>query len=312
MGKIIVADKKGRSDGLIYNMLQKVNVDVPIVLVSRCEDLVLNEEILGLNEYVLCNVIEFGWDWSMEYGHHFGVNTDKFPEVFRSKDWQVFDQFVKRNPPKIHFCRELLHEDVTDKLVPIVYPCMLPPVPIQTKEEFNNRPLQLYFNWGLSHEARKWLHGKIWLKSSRYGYAVCDNLSFFNQFMQNENNHKKWLTVNTPHYARQPIDTVMFLNGLSKISVSLAGAGRNCFRHAESPVNSVMLMWDDALAWHQDIWIDGVNCIKCEEGEEIQCAIHALSCQDELYMMYRDGVATVDQFRIDNYVKHIENLINNA
>ncbi len=311
MGKIYVVDKRDISDGLAHTFLQKVNVDIPIVLVSRVEDLQLNEEILKLKEWVCVDYTELGWDWHMDYGHHFGQNTDKFPEVFRSKDWQRFDQFVKDNPPKITFCRELLQKDVTDKLVPIVYPCMLPPVPVQTKEEFDNRPLQLYFNWGLSNEARKWLHAKIWRKSSVYGYAVCDNLSFFNQFMQNENNPAKWLTLNTPHYARQPIETVMMLNGISKISVSIAGAGRNCFRHAESPVNSVMLMWEDDLAWHQEDWVSGHNCIKCNEGEEVQAAIAALNSPD-LYEIYRNGVDTVDKFRVGNYARFIEETINNA
>ncbi len=310
MGQLIVLDKRNRSDGLAYNFLQNVNVDIPIVLVSRVEDLQLNEEILKLDKYVLIDYVENGWDWNMKYSHTWGQNTDKFPEVFRSEDWKLFDEFVKNNPPVITFQRELLQKDVTDKLVPIIYPCMLPPVPIQSKEDFDRRPLELMHCWGLSHEARKWLHGKIWWKSSRYGYAVCDNLSFFNQFMELENNPRKWLTLNTPHYARQPMSTIMFLNGLSKISVSLAGAGRSCFRHSESPVNSTMLMWEDDLAWHQNIWVHNENCIKCDEGTEIQAAWDALG-NPNLYEIYKKGVETVDQFRVDRYIKeYVEPLIN--
>lgn len=307
---VIVADKRNISDGLAYNSLQQVKSSIPIVLVSRVEDLQLNEDILKLDKYVLVDYVELGWDWDMKFGHIWGSNTELFPQVFRSPDWLKFDEFVKNNPPVITFQRELLQKDVTETLVPIVYPCVLPEVPIQTKQEFNNRPIELMHCWGLSHEARKWLHGKIWWKSSNYGYSVCDNLSFFNEFMQQERNHRKWLTLNIPHYARQPIETIMLLNGLSKISVSLAGAGRACFRHSESPLNSAMLMWDDELAWHKDVWVHNENCIKSDEGVEISAAIEALE-NPNLYDIYRNGVETLDKFRVNRYIKeYIEPLIN--
>ncbi len=311
MNQLLLPDLS-RTDGTAHDFLQKLNIDIPIVLVSRVEDLKLNKEILKLKEWVLIDYTELGWDWEMDYGHHFGVNTDKFPEVFRSEDWKIFDDFVRDTPPLMTFCRELLQKDVTDKLVPIVYPCVIPPVPIQTKEEFNRRTLNVFNTWGLSNEARKWLHAKIWKKSSNYGYAVCDNIFYLKAFLQNEDNPNKWFTANIPHYCRIPISEIMMLNGISKVSISIAGAGRNCFRHAESPVNSVMLMWDDELAWHKEDWIDGENCIKCGEGEEIQAAVRALNNPDLLYLMYRNGVATIDKFRTENYLRYIETTIKNA
>lgn len=308
---VIVADANGRSDGLAYNFLQNIKCDLPIVLVSRVEDLQLNENILGLKEWVLISYVENGWDWDMKISHKWGENTDKFPNVFRSDDWMKFDEFVKNNPPKITFERELLQKDVTDKLVPIVYPCMIPPVPIQSKEEFERRMLNVFYTWGLSHEARKWLHGKIWWKSSRYGYSVCDNLYYLKGFLENERNPDKWFIANIPHYCRIPIQEIMMLNGISKISISIAGAGRNCFRHSESPVNSTMLMWDDELAWHQKDWVHGVNCFKCDEGTEIQAAWDAYH-DPNIYEIYKVGVETVDKFRVQNYARTIENIINNV
>lgn len=309
---VTVPDVDGRSDGLAFNMLQRVDVDVPIILVSRVEDMKLNESLLKLKDYVLIDYVENGWDWSMDYGHQWGQNTDKFPEVFRSDDWKRFDEFVAKNPPIITFQRELLQEDVTDKLIPIVYPCMLQPVPIQSKEEFDRRMLNVFFNWGLSNERRKWLHAKIWRKSSNYGYAVCDNIYYLKGFLENENNPNKWFTANTPHYCRLPVEEIMMLNGISKISISLPGAGRNCFRHSESPLNSVMLMNDDDLAWHKEDWVHNENCLKAEEGDEIRVAIDALN-NPNLYDIYRNGVETLDKFRVDRYCKeYIEAKINNV
>ncbi len=75
---VSVPDLDGRSDGLAFNMLQRVDVDVPIILVSRVEDMKLNDRLLKLKDYVLIDYVENGWDWSMDYGHQWGKNTDKF------------------------------------------------------------------------------------------------------------------------------------------------------------------------------------------------------------------------------------------
>jgi len=309
---VIVADKRDRTDGTAHNFLQRVNSPVPIVLVSRVEDLVYNDALDSLDEYVLMDFIELGWDWNREFGHKWGENTDKFPEVFRSEGWKRFDEFVAKNPPIVAFQRELLKRDVTDKLVPIAYPCFLPPIPTQTFDEFNARPLQTIFSWGLSHEYRKALHGDIWKQAGRYGYSVCDNLFYMQGFLQHESNPKKWLTLNIPHYYRLPMEQFMPIHSLAKISISIAGAGRNCFRHCESPVNSVMLMWEDELAWHED-WKSGFNCIKCEQGKEIETINEWLNKPEIwLYEIYCAGVAEVDKYRTNNYASHIEHLIKTA
>lgn len=308
---LMTADARGRTDGTAHNFLQRVNSEVPIVLVSRVEDLQLNEAILNLDKYVLIDYVELGWDWNRKYGHKWGENTDKFHEVFRSDDWKRFDEFVVKNPPLITFQRELLKKDVTDTLVPIAYPCFLPPEPTQNYDQFNGRPIQTIFSWGLSHEYRKTLHGDIWKEAGRYGYSVCDNLFYLQGFLQHEGNHKKWMTLNIPHYYRLPMEQFMPIHSLAKISISIAGAGRNCFRHCESPVNSVMLMWNDELAWHDD-WIDGFNCIKCKQGEEIATINYWLTMPEELYDIYLNGVAEVDKYRFNNYIPHIENLIKKA
>jgi hypothetical protein len=73
-----------------------------------------------------------------------------------------------------------------------------------------------------------------------------------------------------------------------------------------------MLMNNDELAWHQKDWVHNENCIKCDEGEEIQAAIEALN-NPNLYDIYRNGVETVDKFRVERYCKeYIIAKINNA
>lgn len=311
MAKVIAVDTK-RSDGVAFDYLQKLNTDIPIALVSRSEDLCFNEEILALKgcKWLLVDYVELGWEWNMETSHHFGQNLSSFPEVFRS-GWDRLEEFMKETPPILTFQRELLKSEVTDKLLPISYPCFIPPVHIQTKEEFDNRLFEVLYTFGISNEYRKELHGEIWKQSGKYGYSVMDNLFTINQFLSHEKGNRKWGSVHIPHYARSPIETITDLNGHSKISVSLSGAGKSCFRHSESPVNSVMLMTDTELAWSHK-WEHDKTCLMCEEGKEIETAIEALK-NPNLYEIYKAGVEHLDKYRIERYCKeYIEPLINKA
>lgn len=304
---------RNRNDGVGYSLAQRLNVDISIVFVSLSEDLDFNQEVLSLagKPYVLIDFTELGWQWDRKQSHKWGVNTQEFPEVFHYDKWKVFDDFVMDNPPVLTFQRELLQEDVTETIQPICYPCFIPPQPIQSKEQFLNRPFEVFFNFGISHEYRKELHGNIWRDSSKYGYSVCDSLYLMEHFINNEKG-KRWASIHTPWWARQPIEVITERNGSAKISISPAGAGRNCFRHSESPVNSVMMMWEDNLAWHKKDWVHGVNCIKCEQGRETETAVEWLNKPDELYQCYVNGMATVDKLRLHNYIPYLESIINKA
>ncbi len=315
MNNIIFTVDKKRNDGVGFSLVQQLNVNIPIVFVSLSEDLDFNTDVLSLagQPYCLIDFTEMSWSWNMEETHIFGNNTDKFPQVFHMDKWKVFDDFVKANPPTITFCRELLYKDQTETLLPISYPCFISPIPIQSKEEFNNRKLEMFYSFGISHEYRKDLQGQIWQQSGKYGYAVCDNLYLLQAFLEHEPNPHKWLSVHIPHWARQPIEVITERNGWAKISVSIAGAGRNCFRHSESPVNSVMLMWDDGMAWHQKDWVHGFNCLKCKQGTEIDTIVQWLHNRpNELYDIYVNGVNTITKFRFNIYLSYLENLINGA
>lgn len=311
---MIITVSKTRNDGVGFELAQRLNVNIPIVFVSLQEDLDFNENILSLKgkPYCLVSFVELGYNWDRTNSHQFGVNTEQFPDVFHIDSWKVFDDFVKENPPKISFYREMLQSQVSDTVLPISYPCFIPPQPIHTKEQFNNRIWEVFYTFGISHEYRKELHGAIWANSGKYGYCVADNLYLLDHFITNEKNPHKWVSIHIPWWARQPMEVITERNGSAKISISIAGAGRSCFRHLESPTNSAMLMWEDDTAWHKQDWIHGVNCIKCEQGKEIETAIEWLNKPDELYNIYIEGMKTVDKFRFHNYIPYLEDLINKA
>jgi hypothetical protein len=312
---LINADKSGKTDGTAHNFLQRMQTDVPVVLVSRVQDFEYNDaidELIG-KKWVLVDYVENGWDWDMNESHEWGINTKShFGYIFPGEQWMRFDNFVKYNPPALILQRELLKSQVSDTVKPISYPCWYEIPPVQSRDEFLARPLEVMFTWGLSHEGRKVIHSDIWRKAGEHGYSVCDNIYYLNYFLQHESHPKKWFTANIPHYARVPMEEILKVNGISKISISPAGAGRGCFRHAESPINSVMLMWNDWIAWPYE-WKEGENCLKCYEGFEIQAIIKALNQPDKLYEIYLSGVETCKKYYWENYINdYILPLINKA
>lgn len=319
---IITADANGRTDGTAHRFVQMIKSELPIVLVSRCNDFVFNTSLNRIKDYILICFTEYNWDWDRKNTHKWGVNTKDFSSLFPSDEWNKFDDFVAKNPPKLTLKRELLKKDKSSTLLPIEYPNWVEKQPIQTKEQFNSRLIEVFFYWGHSHECRRQLHGNIWLNSSVSGYSVCDNLYYFENFMKEEKG-SKWVTFNMPHYGRTDIKNLMMINANSKLSVSLPGAGVKCFRSTgESPINSVMVCQEDTLAWTFD-WVDGFNCIKVPNDGSIE-SIRGIGVsteipvlenslkRDDLYDIYLNGVETADKYYCPNYISYLEKIINKA
>jgi len=299
---VIVADKQGRTDGSAHNFIQKIPTDMPIVLVSRVDDFVFNEELLSLDKYILVNFFEMGWDFDWnDGGHLFGAGRSHYLKMFLSEEWKKFDDFVKNNPPMLTFQRELHKADFNGNVYPIEYPNLTNKYEIQSRTEFNSRPISCFFYWGRSNEIRVQTHGDIWKGASRHNYSVCDNVYYFKEFMTNEQG-KKYISLWIPHYGRIDINHLLVINNQSKLSLSLPGAGIKCFRSTgESCVNSVMVCLDDELAWSYP-FEHGVNCIKINPNESVVECIEKAMQREDLYEIYSRGMDTADKYRVENYI----------
>ena len=208
--------KSGRFDCVVNDILKNVQSDIPIVVVTRLEDYVFNDDLLNLDRYILVDFVEYGWDWNMNVTHRFGNNTYYFKDMFHGEEWGKFDDFIGDRQPILYFKRELLSRDVRKNFIPIEYPAFNEIPKAQTKEQFDNRYLQIANLWGLSHEGRKRIHGDIWQQAGKRNYMVCDNIHNLNAFIKEENHPNKWLTQNTPWYARYDMKTILEVTGISK------------------------------------------------------------------------------------------------
>lgn len=305
--------KSGNIDPVWYNLFKDVKSKYPIVIVTKTGDYVFNDELLGIDKWILVCGVEYGWDFPLEKTgtHIWGQKFKHFDFGFNNAEWVKFDSFVADNPPVLVFKRELMDVPHPNNYYPINYPCWNEIPQIQTKEIFDAKPLQTNFIWGLSHEYRKMLHGEIWQRAAEFGYVVCDNVSNLLAFIQKEDNPKKWLTSNVPWYARHDMQVITKINELTKISISISGAGRHCFRHAESPMASVMYMWDSGIKYSYP-WIHNVNCIMSEQGRELETITEALN-NPNLYDIYLAGVNNCMNYYLPNYIKnYIEPIIDKS
>jgi hypothetical protein len=303
---IYLANATGETDGSMHSMLLNVGSRLPIVLVSRPNEFKFNEQLLSLTDYVLVDCCEYGHDVEITDTHFFGKNTDE--KFFGGEEWKKFDEWAANHPPKLYLKRELLKKDVSELVQPIEYAAWFEPPPLVDINDFKNRPLSVFYSWGYSSEKRRVLQGKIWTEAHKHGYMVCDNLYYLNKFMEHETNPKKWGAFHIPWFSRHPMPDLLQVQGLSKLSISMGGAGLKCFRSAESPLNSIMCLPNDDYSWTYE-WEHGENCLRFSEENAVEEIANFLN-RDDLYRIYVHGVANARQYYLPNYINHLEKLIN--
>jgi len=294
---IYIADKGQNVDSAYHTLVKHIPTDIPIVMVSYSDGFVFNQELLSLkaHEFILVDFIEMGWNY--DWANH---TIENYHNRFKGDEWKKFHDWAY-GKPLLCFKRELREDEATlPGYHPIEYPCLTSPWPIDTKEQFDSRPLDYFQYWGRSNECRIRIQGELWLHSFRKGYQLCDNLYYVSEYLRKESGRRA-VSLWVPHWARVDINGLMEVNNLSKLSLSWPGAGFKCFRTEEAPVNSVMVQHRNNFAWSYP-W-DETNCILVEPGKEIE-GIEAALQRDDLYEIYLAGMANVDKYRTENYIKN--------
>lgn len=300
---VLSADESGQIDGTVQKLLidylpvvSKSEADVAIVFISYLHVFKFSEQLLHINKpIVLVDFTEYGWDFG-DKNNQWGTGAHRDCGHLNTPEYALFDAWVQDRPPVLTFQRELQQRDRSPIRLPVEWPCDVPAVPLQTKEEFDARPMEVLFVWGLSNPSRPRLHGDIFRNSHDCGINVLSDWRDDGHFEK-----RNWAALYSPHWRRTHINEVHRWNQRAKISVSLPGAGAKCFRHTmESPVGSIMALPFDTLAWSFE-WLHLVNCIRLVPGHEFTSLESVTHCGD-LWDIYRWGQATVDRWRPARYV----------
>lgn len=299
------ADAAGQIDGSVNSQIlsqlplckREFDADAIVVPISYYRNYKFNEELREVKKpVVLVDFLEFGWNWQWHEENVLGRgNIRKCPHL-DTDEYEKLDKWVVEVKPILQFKRELRLGDRGDSLLPAEFLCYLPKTPIQNKEEFDKRPMEVFNSWGYSHPLRRSLHGDIFRFADDHGIHVIDSWEQDGHF---EGNHN-WSTIHVPHYLRKHISEIQKWMDRAKICVSLPGAGIRCFRHAEIS-NSIMALVHDPLCWSTD-WVNGVNCIRLETGKEFDGLLEATK-RENLHDIYVNAQETLDRYRPERYAK---------
>lgn len=267
------------------------------------------------------------WLWGYDFIAGVGWNYDL-------PFWKRFEQFGKELIPqiKLYFKRELVFElrnrSYEYPVATFEFPCMGETdknYVAQSREEFNDRPNDIFMLWGWSNHCRAILHGEL-IKSvpSRdpWGKILVTDERDLNNF----DCKGKVVVIYKHHTHRLPFSQLISLQGQSKFTITMRGEGEKCFRHSEASYNSTMAMMDTQSEWTYP-WIDGKNCISLPVKKtdlpragkvDIPCftvgidevgSVEKLYSyltgdkKDLLYDIYVEGTKHVSKYRFENYTK---------
>jgi hypothetical protein len=296
--------------------------NVVIIPITYMNDYVADRDLMNEVEssgkkIVIVDFVEYGWD-RLETYHLFGINTKSdWSDKFQNKEYYILDDFISRNVSKLalYFKRELPKVDFsspfTFKVLPAEYPGVstLPDYnQLQSFEDFNNRPIDVMMVWGLSNPSRPLLHGEFVKQSALNGQHLVSNIDHIT-ICQKRGDKRMVAMLHVPDFARDSIYKLLHLQSLAKISISLNGAGKVCFRHTESSYNSVMALQEHRLERSYP-WIDGVNCIELpnrlnsvliDESRAYNKIMAWLENPKDLYEMYVNGISNWQNYEVNRY-----------
>lgn len=313
---VVSCDAHGRVDGTIQRTLLShlpnqaglSDADVLVVPVSFWEDFQFRRDLpalIGDRRWVLLDYIELGLDWNPNGvidSHVLGRNSGNFQRV-SGPEWMRLDAFCRDHKPLVYFRRELLAREHSPWLQPLEFPGYLSIPAIQSREEFDSRPLEAFHYWGLSHPSRPRLHGDIFRNAYDKGYEVISEWAHWNGFWA-DNRNRVWGSIHAPHFARVGIEHIQHYIHRSKITVSLPGAGVRCFRDMEAASGSIPAFAHTGVGWSFP-FEHGKNCIELREGREWEDLYEATQRPD-LYEIYVEAQKTAERYTGHNYVhQHI-------
>jgi hypothetical protein len=290
------------------NLVGAHDADVIVVPISFYQDFQFRRDlpaIIGSKRWILVDYLELGLDWEPNGvidSHLLGRNSANFARV-SGPEWMRLDAFVRDHPPLVYFRRELLAREHSDSIRPLEFPGYLPIPTIQSREEFNSRPVEAFHYWGLSHRSRPVLHGDIFRHSYDKGYEVLSEWGHWHGFFSNKRN-RVWSTIHAPHFARVGIEHIQHYIHRSKLTVSLPGAGVRCFRDLEAAAGSIPTFGHTALGWSFP-FIHGQNCIEIRLDHAWE-DLYKATQRGDLYDIYVESQRNAENFVGANYVnRHI-------
>jgi len=306
-------DARGTIDPPVHKILRQIpgvvesahEADIVLVPITRLPDFKFNPALHRMHKpWVLVDFVELGWEWDQQRGHFWGQNTDSFKCFDANREeWNKFDVFVGTCPPALMLIRELLKEDVIERVQPIDYLCYGFIPPPQSKEQFDARPIDVFYFWGRSSKHRMELHADFFWSAQEYGYEVVTQFDQLRPALKHMPGANLVASVHTPWYARTPIENVIEFQGLAKVSVAMPGDGVKTFRDAEASMNALMAKPADNLAraypWTRANSLV-MSPVESATVPDLMCELQ----RSDLYDIYVAGIQNACRYTPGHYIKN--------
>lgn len=218
---------------------------------------------------------------------------------------------------KAYFKRELLtgfQSPLSCPLYPLDWTIPnWPDPPIDTREQYEARPIDLLMSWGYSSESRPRLYGELMRKAGKFAahFALTDE--DVDRSLEDKR-QRIFALLFAPYYRRIHIDRILRWQQQCKLSISLRGCGLKCFRCAEASYNSLLVQQTPWVVQWSFSWVGGCerepNCLglpNTPEGEiDGDASMDMLYAwlrvnQGSLYDIYLRCIENGKNYRMDNY-----------
>jgi hypothetical protein len=186
------------------------------------------------------------------------------------------------------------------------------PPEMHTREQFEARPIDIFYCWGYSSEDRPKMMGELLKQAGRFCAHFCLTEEDLDRALA-EGRKRIFALLHVPHYRRIHYSKIFAWQQQSKISLSIRGAGFKCFRHAEASYNCAMAHQSPEVVKWSFPWVGGVNCLslpKHQNGdldvtESLQLIWHWLRVeQGKLWEIYEAGVANCQNYYAESYSRN--------
>lgn len=303
---IISADAAGQIDGTaklsLYDHIPQTNsitsCDAVIVPISYFENFRFNESLYHIKKpIVIVDFMEYFGFLPLGETHLFG--SGELPVNLRDNlEWDRLNRWVF-GINKVYFKRELFDDFSQLAVHPIEWPCTHPAWPIESKEAFDSRPFEVFYNWGYSNHLRPQMQASI---LSLMAAGKIDVISSFDHIdAKIHEPQPKWIAIHSPHTHRRPFSEIQLRQAQSKCSISLPGSGVCCFRSVEAPLHTMPVICDYGKRWSIP-WVHGENCIRLFESGVTAHWLSETMKDKDLHQIYVNAQETLDRYRSTRYV----------
>lgn len=322
-------DINGKSDEFFiyqyakfFNLSQIEDADYVALLITDMDNWELDEsefDKIKHKPFVIFDFLEYT-PYCAFNNHLVGYNTNEYIHFLKSKKMVKLDDVLKFVYIKCYFKRELykgIEFDCEYPVYPIEYVVMpeylgLSEFKIDDEKEYNNRPIDIFFNWGRSNPSRLELHGAFYSLAEKFGYSVVSDYNHLHNEKKYNPDRPIIFTVYSPMHTRVHIHDVTAVQAISKITVSLNGHGVKCFRNSEASVNSLMAIQENSLKWTHE-WDESNSIILPNKKNNIDVEFSIkkmieLLGSNELYKRYTN---CIENSKLYNQKKYIHELLRN-